>query len=148
RVSFVEILDTLGIFEDAWVNTAVVVCKNPRNPKSETLVKIPNKGNSTAEQLRLIADESWRISYGINQDVWSNSQDHTIAYTTDDPSRALIEKVRARFKPVSTLFDVTTGYQVYHNTIHSKQEIADRVFHTIEPGRNVKFKRCFGGTDV
>ena len=148
RVSFVEILDTLGVFEDAWVNTAVVVCSSPREPCSETVVKIPNKGSSTVEQLQLIADDSWRTSYQINQNVWMDGPDHTINYNTDLVSRSLIEKVFGRFQPVSTLFDVTTGYQVYHNTIHSKKQIAERVFHTTTPGKNSKFKRCFGGTDV
>lgn len=144
------ILDTLGVFPDAWVNTVVVVCKrqDTLDTEHETQVLIPRRSATHQEQLRNIAHQQWAVTYSIRQQTWLEADDAAIAYTTEPFAQNIIDRIRNRFVPLRELFSVTTGYQVYHNTRHTAEQIRDRCFHTTRPARSAGYKRCFGGTDV
>lgn len=143
-----SILDTLGIFEDAWVNTVVVILGNSQPSNVRCHVYVPIKATSATEQLQNIANHKWHQSFEIAQLYWAASDDSVISYTTDPTSQKIINIVSERFSPLSDHFEVTTGYQVYHNTRHTPEEIRGRAFHTTKPSNKKFFKRCFGGTDV
>jgi type I restriction-modification system DNA methylase subunit len=141
------VLDTMSVFDEALVDTVVVVIRNPRSLASQQCrVLIPVREALASRQIDRIAREEWAISYECDQQVWAQAPGASIQYQRDPRSRALLDAVSSRFMRLDSLFEITTGYQIYHNSVHSADQIQSRVFHSNTPRKG--WQRCFGGGDV
>jgi len=72
--------------------------------------------------------EGAEFQYSLEYDD-INDDDYQVDLRTDSDSLSLARKIEEKSQPMGEVTESTTGYQLYHNTIHTEEEIEAAVYH-------------------
>ena len=67
---------------------------------------------------------------GIKQSTWRTNEDYAFLVNINKENSRIIEKMQNRSVSLSKLAEMALGLQAYHNSMHSKEQIEKRVFHS------------------
>lgn len=126
---------TDDIFEDAEVETIILIFKNKINKENKTMIKIYENKN-------------YFNSFTRNQQIWLNDSKHIIQIYSNDDSVKLIKKIEQNHFKLEDLCDFSLGltpYDKYKGM--SAEDIKNKVFHSNEKLTD-DYKELLGGSDV
>lgn len=129
------------VFKDANINTVIFFIEKS---ESKEYIKVANDKSKSpsAETLNLILLEKNLVSY----DEYKKSD--IIQFVKENKAlNSVIKKIKNNSIKLSEVAKYTLGLQVYHNTIHSKEEIKNRVYHNFEK-LNSSFIPEIGGKNL
>ncbi len=118
-----------GAFEDVGANIVVYILETHHS------------------QSNMVQVEDWEHTSvtSVPQANWNNEQAvFTINVAVDD--QAVINKITTRSIPLFEEYEYVLGMQLYHNTVHSKDEIEGRIYHS--PSYKPDYIEEFGGSNV
>jgi N-6 DNA Methylase/TaqI-like C-terminal specificity domain len=112
------------VFKRVSVNSVIIITqKGSTGP-----VKIVEDEDLTPTSTTLgLAVSSMRQ---VDKDEWLHDPDYKIALSSTNQEAALIRKVRAIGVELSSVARYSLGMQVYHNTVHTKEEMEQRISHS------------------
>ncbi|GHS87086.1 hypothetical protein FACS1894201_08270 [Bacteroidia bacterium] len=129
-----------SVFEEANVNTAIfVIEKGGAIDKTQFIFDnavIPN----AVTLLKAINESNW-----VDYDNLKKSD--KIECLQNEQYNTIINKINEVKKTLSELADYTIGLQVYHNTIHSKDDITNRIYHS-ETKKDETYIPEIGGKNI
>lgn len=114
------------VFAEANVFTMLLFVTNGIPHKdSMTSVRLAQDVHSAAE----IAETS---AASLPQHTWLHSENQVIEVRQHEPNGRLASKIISAFTPLTELAIASLGCQAYNSSKHSKDQIKNRVFHSIE----------------
>ena len=75
-----------------------------------------------------LLSERFEKEYRTNQKIWAEAKYEINVYRTPQESQ-VIKKIELPSEPLTHAYSMTIGVQAYHNTLHTKKEIEDRIYH-------------------
>jgi hypothetical protein len=124
KASICSVINFRGsVFEDANVNTSIFVLEKGKEI-DKTLFITDNSSTPNAETLSEAISNSVFMTY----DILINSD--KIDCVQNEKFSTIIKKINKTNQLLSDLADYTIGLQVYHNSIHSKEDITNRIYHS------------------
>jgi type I restriction-modification system DNA methylase subunit len=140
----VEITEALSAFE-AWVNTLVVVARKTP-PKEPYEVQVRRQRVAVDGRVDLLKPNYWPISYTISSSYWDNPLTQ-IPYVVPPTAMQILRKLGEMPANALEFLEGTTGFQVYHNTMHTEEQIKSRFLHSQTP-KDDTYRRYISGTDI
>lgn len=129
------------VFKDANINTVIFFIEKSESKENIKVANDKSKSPS-AETLNLILLENNLVAY----DEYKKSD--IIQFVKENKAlKAVIQKIKNNSIKLSEVAKYTLGLQVYHNTIHSKEDIKNRVYHNFEK-QNSSFIPEIGGKNL
>lgn len=138
---YVELGYTLLLFDDVNLDTIAVVFKKVRVVRiknvcatdlpiaSSTTIRIAHPGTGIAARLEKLSRGEWSSEYTVQQENWDKEESCPVDVLGHPHERNLLQRL-ARYVPrVGDYFKAAVGLQAYHRSIHSENQIRDRVFH-------------------
>lgn len=111
------------------INSIVFVLIREVVESVNCLVGIMDENDSNNDLLR----ERFKFGYSIpRRDYWIN-QNYSFNITARPMYHDVINKIKKNAFTLSHYLDLTMGVQAYHNTLHTKKEIENRIYHSIQP---------------
>ncbi|RZK25830.1 MAG: endonuclease [Flavobacterium sp.] len=132
-----------GVFKNVSVNSIIITCKKESQTSSLEIV-IDSEPNPSNESLSKALLENV-IDLNKNDLLVSDSSEIPLKFNSKKSQ--IVRKIVAVSKPLSEFCKYTLGMQVYHNTMHSKKQIEDRVYHNVEKKGKTFFPES-GGKNV
>ncbi|MDD3748174.1 MAG: N-6 DNA methylase [Candidatus Bipolaricaulis anaerobius] len=114
-----------SVFPGASVNSAIIVAAKGSAPQHVQIVR-----DTSPSPSRSSLGAALEMSSFIDSDVWRQDDEVRFNVASTAGVAELIRKVQEVSVPLGELADYTLGMQVYHNSLHSPQQIANRVFHS------------------
>ena len=110
-------------------------------------IQLLSKKKNVNERLLEIAQLNWFHNFCVNKNVYLNNKNYQIDYLVTNEYRIIKNKLYQDSKYFTDFFTVTTGVQVYHNTIHDKETIKFRKYHSSKKNNN-NYMKIYNGTDI
>lgn len=139
----IDIVNFWGqVFDKVSINNIILTTKKKGKLKHITIVD--DKSNKpTSNTLKEASDSA---STKNIQDILNN-ENYVFTVTQTSDSDSILEKITSGSIKVSEVCSYTLGMQVYHNTMHKKSDIENRIYHSVTKKDKTFFQES-GGTNV
>ncbi len=125
KASLVRVINFEGmVFEDANINTVIFVIDKSELKNKVVLIN-DKEPTPTAISLSMAVYNSVLLEY----DQYHLNDEINIGFVDKDTD-TLLEKIKGAKFILADISKYTLGLQVYHNTIHTKEEIKSRIYHS------------------
>jgi len=114
------------VFTEANVFTMLLFATND-NPQVDSMTSV-----RLAKDVYSASGISDTISSLLPQQAWRQSENYVIEVRQHQPNGRFASKIISSFPPLSELAIASLGCQAYNSSKHSKEEIKNRVFHSLE----------------
>ncbi|HIE01215.1 MAG TPA: hypothetical protein EYP59_13155, partial [Thiotrichaceae bacterium] len=121
-----QIVHFLGaVFSQVSVNSIIIFTVKGLTNQSIEIIEDKNKIpslitlNAAIQQKRFIEKNLWLSNEGIK---------FSLSFTTE--IAAIIEKLKIQSVELSSIAKYSLGMQIYHHTMHTQQQIKERVYHS------------------
>ncbi|MCX6846209.1 MAG: N-6 DNA methylase [Verrucomicrobia bacterium] len=129
------------VFAEANVFTMLLIVTNDiPNKELMTSVRLAQNVHSASG----IAETS---SASLPQHTWLHSENQVIEVRQHQPNGRLASKIISAFPPLTELAIASLGCQAYNSSKHSKDQIKNRVFHSMEK-QSEEYLPELAGSDV
>lgn len=108
------------VFEDATVDTAILITQKGASPREMTILKGQNERGSLSEVSELNS---------VNQSVLAGRDGNRIEIRQTAIEQEILDEIRNHIS-FSDVADVSIGIQAYNRSKHTKEQIKNRVFHS------------------
>ncbi|WP_370408204.1 Eco57I restriction-modification methylase domain-containing protein, partial [Tenacibaculum dicentrarchi] len=126
NVKFSEIINFEGqVFNSVGINAVIFVCKNYGEVEN---IRIINDDNTFPNANSLLESGIKAKILKYNNYLKLDS----LILGNDEGIDNLVKKILKASLKLNEIADYTIGMQVYHNTMHSKEDIKERVYHSTE----------------
>jgi type I restriction-modification system DNA methylase subunit len=138
RTNVAQIVDTQRIFDEAYVDTAILVLEKPRKEsRNSATVKILDPKVSILERLEHLASSKFLTTHESPYSEWERTVNTEFRYFINPDMASVLEKIRFQSQIFGDIFDVTSGvkpYQVGKGQPKQTREIVDmKPFHLHSP---------------
>ncbi|MCC2591183.1 Eco57I restriction-modification methylase domain-containing protein [Chryseobacterium sp. MFBS3-17] len=124
KTAIIQILTFKGmVFETAGVNTAIfILSKNFNQRKNVEFITDLSKNPSPETLAKALNTNSYEV------------QDNLEKFEILEESEyfGIIKKIKNNSTPLYQIAEYTIGLQVYHNSIHTQEQIKNRIYHSLE----------------
>ena len=135
-----EVINFWGsVFEEAEVNSIIIsTCKS--NESRNVCVIEDDSEKPTSDTL----ENSIEHKVFLNSKYWKENENYLFNTTSSSLEFDLLKKIKKSSIPLGNICRYTLGLQVYHNSIHSKEEIEKRVYHSTDKLNDTYFPEIHG----
>ncbi len=125
------------VFEDANVDTCLLFVSRGEAPKSH-LVKVSLPKDSR------IADAA---SFTVSQQEWTTGHEHRFEFRQAGPDGLLAKRILKNCVQLGSKARASLGCQAYNSSKHTREQIDQRVFHSVEK-QTSEYLPELAGSDV
>jgi hypothetical protein len=111
-----------SVFDDAEVVSTILI--GTANTKATKVKVLSQQDNSSAEVFIKSVNYST-----IEADSWREEENNRFYVSSANEQSSLIHKIHTIGVKLADIASYSLGMQVYHNTIHSKEEMEQRISH-------------------
>jgi hypothetical protein len=127
-----------SVFNQASVNCIVLITE--KGAASDSVEWIEDDASLPSEtSLRAAATKA----ANLNLSVWRQAADK-VFLRPETTKSSWLKKVTENSVPLGSLGSYTLGMQVYHNTVHTKAEMEQRISHAEKPGKGIWLRESRG----
>jgi len=113
------------VFSKVSVNSLIIFTVKGSSSNSVEIVEDKNEIPSMTT-----LNDAIRQKRLIEKSIWLGDEQVKFSLSSTKEMAALMGKIKTQSAPLSSVAKYTLGMQVYHNSIHSQQEMKERVYHS------------------
>ena len=141
KIGIIEIINLWGqVFSKVSINSIIITTQ--KGYKSDS-ISIYNDKETNPNSTSLEKALSLPVKIQVDQVLKTN--EYQIRINHDPVLDSILSKIESCEKRLFDVSDYTLGMQVYHNSIHSKKDIADRKYHSAQKENESFFPESGGG---
>ncbi|MFO7874633.1 MAG: Eco57I restriction-modification methylase domain-containing protein [Bacteroidales bacterium] len=138
--TILEIINFYGaVFEEASVNNIILFTKKVRTNEPVSIIE-DLAFYPTEDSLKLAI----KTKKTVYKTKWVKNNDCAIKTNVSNREFDIIEKITINSKKLKDICKYTLGLQVYHNSIHTNEQIKKRIFHSREKVNETYFPETSG----